>query len=104
MSSPIKTVHYTASAARKNFYGMVRDAASGAQAYEISLQGSDPVIMMSKDEFEGWLETMDILSNPVEAQSIREALADPDKETIPFDEVLEELGIKDEVRTGKKSS
>lgn len=103
MSTPIKTISYTASNARKNFYGLVREAAVGAQAYEIHLQGCEPVIMMSKEEFEGWLETMDILSNPEEAQSLREAIADTDEKTIPFDEVLKQLGIEDEVRTEKKS-
>jgi len=43
------TIH-TASQARKDFYNLVRKAGKGLATFEITLQGSEPAILMSKAE------------------------------------------------------
>lgn len=61
-----------ASTARQNFYALVRSAAAGLRSYEINLRGAKPVILMSKEELESWIETFDIMSNPEEVKAIQE--------------------------------
>ena len=55
----------TATEARKNFYMMIASAERPGAPVVITLGGLPKVIMMSFDEFEGWQETMEILSDPV---------------------------------------
>jgi len=62
---------YTASKARENLYKLIRSAANGLNSYEIKLRGEPSVILISKDELDGWIETLDILSNPEEVKAIR---------------------------------
>lgn len=62
----------TASEAREDLYNLIRKASKGPRAFEIKLRGVDSVILISKEELEGWLETLDILSNPEEREAIRE--------------------------------
>lgn len=82
---------FTASEARKNLYRLIRQTAKGLIKPEIYLQGTDqPVIMMSKEEFESWVETASL--TPSEKQALKEG-----KETntlIPHEKVLKELGLE----------
>ena len=82
---------YTASEARKNLYQLIRQAAKGLMKPEIYLQGTDqPVIMMSKEEFESLVET--VTPTPSERQALQEG--QKTNEVIPHETVLEELGLK----------
>lgn len=50
--------------------------------------------LISADEFEGWKETMDIMSDPEEAAEILERLRNKDKEeTVTFEEFKKDLGL-----------
>jgi prevent-host-death family protein len=82
----------TASQARKDFYNLIRKAGTGLQTFEITLQGSEPAILMSKSELESWRETIDILSQKEEINNIR--TAKKQKQTIPHKKMLQELGIE----------
>ena len=66
-------ISYTASEARENLYRLIASAAKGLNSYEIKLRGKPSVVLISKDEVESWLETLDILSNPSEIKAIRAA-------------------------------
>jgi len=55
-----KQAIYTASQARDNLYNLIKDASSGLSKPEITLKGSDPVILISKSEHESWLETLSL--------------------------------------------
>ena len=90
----MNTTTYTASEARSNLYKLIREASKGLKAFEIRLRGSDPVVLISKEELEGWLETMDILSNPDEAEAIRKAKKE--KKTISHKQLLKKLGLQNE--------
>jgi PHD/YefM family antitoxin component YafN of YafNO toxin-antitoxin module len=61
---------YTASDARKQFYTLIKTAASGLAPIEINLLHTDPVVMISKADYESWLETLDIMSSPEEMKAI----------------------------------
>ena len=81
----------TASEARQDLYNLIRKASKGPRAYEIKLRGVDSVILISKEELEGWLETLDILSNPEEMKAIEEGKKC--KKLIPFEEITKDLGL-----------
>jgi prevent-host-death family protein len=84
------TTTYSASEARSKLYSLIREAAKGLKAFEIKLRGSEPVILMSKEELESWQETIDIMSNPKEAKAIDKARKS--KKFISHEDVLKNLG------------
>ncbi|MBI4422995.1 MAG: type II toxin-antitoxin system Phd/YefM family antitoxin [Elusimicrobia bacterium] len=57
--------------ARKRFLSIVRDAGASYARYVITHRGRPEAVVMSADEFEGWLETLEI----AESSSWRKALA-----------------------------
>lgn len=65
-----------ASKARKQFFQLLKLAATPGQAVTITTDGGNPVVIMSQEEFEGWQETLEIMSDPVLTKNIREGLAD----------------------------
>lgn len=89
-----KTV--TATQARKDFFKLLRKAKIPGHFVRISLQGAkDDVIMMSADEWDGWMETLEIMSDPKLVRELRKA----DKELkagvkgIPWEQVKRELDL-----------
>lgn len=80
-----------ASTARQNLYTLIRSAAAGLRTYEITLRGVKPVVLMSKEELEGWLETLDIMSNPEEVRAIRAARRQ--KKLYSHQEMLRAIGL-----------
>ncbi len=91
MKKSIQTV-YTASEARDNLYTLVKHAS--VIPITIHLQGESPtdVVVMGKDEYDSWLETIEILSDSEAMQGIRESMKDTKFFTL--DEVKKELGIE----------
>ncbi|MBU0569573.1 type II toxin-antitoxin system Phd/YefM family antitoxin [Patescibacteria group bacterium] len=87
----LNTTTYTASEARKNFYSLIKSASEGLKAFEINLRGTDPVILISKDELESWQETLDVLSSPEEVMAIEKARKE--KRTISHSQLLKEIGL-----------
>ncbi len=85
------TVTLTASEARENLYNLIKKAAKGIQSFEINLRGSEPVILMSKAELEGWEETLDIMSSPEEVAAIEDARKET--KTYSHEEMKKLLGI-----------
>lgn len=54
---------FTATAARKEFFDLVKGAAEGHKTYRIQhRQGA--AVLMSEEDYEGLLETLDLLSIP----------------------------------------
>jgi prevent-host-death family protein len=87
----MNTVSYSASDARQNLYSLIKTAASGLTAVEINLRHTEPVVMVSKADYESWLETLDILSSPEEVNAIRRGRKD--KELISHAQMKRLLGI-----------
>ncbi|HYF08561.1 MAG TPA: type II toxin-antitoxin system Phd/YefM family antitoxin [Acetobacteraceae bacterium] len=42
----------------------------------VTRQGAKPVVMVSLEEWEGWMETLHLLSNPRNAESLMRSMAD----------------------------
>ena len=66
----------TATEARKNFFQLIKIAGKPGSNVTITLEGEVPVVMMSADEFEGWMETLEIMSDPQLVQDIKEGMED----------------------------
>jgi prevent-host-death family protein len=85
-----KTV-YQASDARKNFYSLLKDASLGISTYEVSNKHGDSVVMMSKNEYDGWRETLEIIDDPELMKSISKAKSQ--SELLSHSEMLKEIGL-----------
>lgn len=81
----------TASEARQDLYNLIRKASKGPRAFEIKLRGVDSVILISKEELEGWLETLDIMSSPEEMKAIEEGKKS--KKFISWESIKKELNL-----------
>jgi antitoxin YefM len=65
-----------ASAARSNFYKIIEEAGENMRQFTITHRGKPPVILMSVEEYEGWLETLDIISDRKLVTQIKHARQD----------------------------
>jgi len=87
----MNTTSYTASDARQNLYSLIKSAASGLTAIEINLRSTEPVVMISKADYDSWLETLDVLSSPDEISAIRKGRKT--KKFITHAQIKKELGL-----------
>ncbi len=65
----------TATEARQHFYRLLRKSVKGHVPVKISSRDGDAVIL-SQEDYEGLLETLELLSVPGMRKSMREARAD----------------------------
>lgn len=87
-----KTV--TASQARNGFFAMLKAIETPGTSIVITYEGQPKGVLMSVEEFEGWMETIDIMSDPEEADAIREAMREKDKgEVVTLEEFRKNLGV-----------
>lgn len=84
---------YTATEARKQFYKLLRAASQPGKRITITLEGQDPVVLMSQDDLEGWLETLEVMSDPQLVKDIKEA--EERQEWHKWEDVKKELGLED---------
>lgn len=88
-----KTV--TASEARNGFFAMLKAIETPGVSVTITYEGHPKAVLMSVEDFEGWMETLDIMSNPEEAKEILERLHNIDhEETVTFEEFKKSLRTK----------
>ena len=81
-----KTV--SATQARKQFFQLLKFAGMPGSSVTITLEGQTPLVIMSQDEFEGWQETIEIMSDPTLVKSIQEGIEDMKAgRVIPWEEV-----------------
>ncbi len=92
MNITANVITYTASEARAKLYTLIKAASTGLKSFEITLRGSDPVLIINKSELESWQETFDILSNKTEITGLRKARKQI--RNIPHDKMLKSIGIK----------
>ncbi len=86
----------SAAQAHKQFFQLLKFAGKHGNHVTILKEGQPPVLMLSKDEFEGWVETMEIMSDPQLMKDIQEGIED--KETIPWSEVKKMHSINSKKR------
>jgi len=66
----------TATEARKNFYAVIDEAEHPGVAVAITHEGTPKVVVMSFEEYEGWQETMEIMSDSELDKELEEAVKD----------------------------
>lgn len=63
-----------ANEARTNFYQILNEAENKLQQFTITLRGKAKAVIMSIEEFSGWQETLEIISNKSLVQSLKKGL------------------------------
>jgi len=61
--------------ARKDLQALVEKVNSDAEPTIICGEGGEWAVLMSLDEFNAWQETLYLLSNPINAERLRESIA-----------------------------
>ena len=79
----------TTSNAKAHFIAMVRKAHELGQTYLITHRGEESAVLLSSEDYEGLLETLDILKNNKVALSIADSLEDFKKgDVYSFEDVI----------------
>jgi len=79
---------------RKKLFKIVKEIQKPDTYYEFTIEGEPRVILMSKDEFDSIMETMEIMSDPRIMKDIEKAEEEYKKgEYVSWDEVKKELGF-----------
>ncbi|MBN2483247.1 MAG: type II toxin-antitoxin system Phd/YefM family antitoxin [Candidatus Omnitrophica bacterium] len=79
----------TTSNAKAKFISMVRKVHDLGQAYMITHRGEDSAVLLSHEDYEGLLETIDILKNNKIIAEIMQSLKDLEEGVIhSFEEVV----------------
>lgn len=66
----------SATHARQQFFKLLEQAAKPGHNVTVTMEGEPRVVLMSVEEYEGWVETLEIMSDPELMQQIREGIAD----------------------------
>lgn len=61
---------------RKDFFNVLDKVEKTNIPYTITVNGQPKAVIMNAEEYEGWLETMDIMSNPETVRGIEEGKKD----------------------------
>jgi antitoxin YefM len=89
----MKTI--TATEAKKKFLALIREADSTFERYLVTRNGDPKVVLMAVDDYESWIETLEILCDKKAMSEIRKARRELKAgKGIPLAAVLEELGVK----------
>lgn len=62
-----------ATKARKNFFKLIDENSKPGRSTFISVDGVPKVVMMSAEDFEGWMETLEIMSDPKLMKELEES-------------------------------
>ena len=81
-----------ASDAKKRLLELIREADESFERYCITRNGEPKAVLMSVDDYEGWLETLEILSDKEAVAEIKKARRELDQgKGIHFEKVLEKI-------------
>lgn len=76
---------------RDHFTSILRDVSRLYGRYIITKKGKPEAVLMSYEEFEGWLETLEIMSSAKTAKRIKEARAKARRgEVVSFEKAFKE--------------
>ena len=80
--------------ARDSLPDLVNRAATKLDEFVITVNGKPKAVLMSSEEFEGWKETIDILSDPELVQDIRQGEDDIKAGSmLSLEELKKDLGV-----------
>ncbi|HEX9664736.1 MAG TPA: type II toxin-antitoxin system Phd/YefM family antitoxin [Patescibacteria group bacterium] len=89
-----KSTTLRATEARRKFFEILKDIDKLNRVYTITLDGRLKAVILSVDEYESWLETMDIMKNSKLMKDIKESAKKFKKgEYQTLEEVLAEEGF-----------
>ena len=63
-----------ANIARSNFYQILNEASDKLRQFTITLRGKQKAVIMSAEEYAGWMETLEIVSDKKLMKSIKTGL------------------------------
>lgn len=82
----------TATEAKKRLLELVRNADESFERYCISRNGEPKAVLMSIEDYEGWIETLEILSSKDALPEIKKARRELESgKGIPFRKILERM-------------
>ncbi|MDO8487268.1 MAG: type II toxin-antitoxin system Phd/YefM family antitoxin [Candidatus Curtissbacteria bacterium] len=80
--------------ARNKFAELIDDASKMFSRFTITRNGKPEAVLMSKDEYDALIDTLEILSNPVTMASIRRGEKDIKAGRVkPLEDVLKDLKL-----------
>jgi len=81
--------------AKRSLSAIIKDVDEKYDRFAITRNGVSKAVLLSSDEFDGLLETIDILSNKEEREAITRAKKQVRKgETIAFKDIKSKYGLK----------
>ena len=66
----------SATKARKEFFKLIEATKRPGRHITLTVDGEPEVVMMSYEDYEGWLETLDIMSDPTLMKGIKKGMED----------------------------
>ncbi|MEX1051827.1 MAG: type II toxin-antitoxin system Phd/YefM family antitoxin [Patescibacteria group bacterium] len=80
--------------ARKNFAEVVDKISNAGARYTLTVNGRPKVVMLNAEEYDSWMETLDIMSNPETVKSIKQSEKEfREGKFITLDELNKQLGL-----------
>jgi antitoxin YefM len=84
--------YLTITEAKKRLLELLRESDESFERYCITRNGEPKAVLLSVDEYESWLETMEIMSSPDAIADIRKARRELDAgKGIAFEKIVEKL-------------
>jgi prevent-host-death family protein len=81
--------------AKKNLSSIVKDVEEKYDRFTVTRNGVDKAVILSSEEFEGLLETLDVLSSREEREAVARAREQVKRgETMPLDAVKQKHRLK----------
>ena len=79
---------------RKNFFDILDKVSQTNVPYTITVKGKPKAVIMNAEEYESWMETLDIMSNPETVKGIEESKKELARgEYVTLDELMEERNL-----------
>lgn len=86
----MKTI--TATEAKKRLLELLREADQSFERYCITRNSEPKAVLMSIDDYEGWIETLEIMSSKDGLKEIKKARRELEEgKGVPFEKILEHL-------------
>jgi len=82
----------TTTEAKKRLLELIRDTDTSFERYLITRNGEPKAILMSVDDYEGWIETLELMNDPEAIGQIRKARKELDAgKGVSFESIREKL-------------
>ena len=82
----------TATDAKKRLLELIRESDESFERYMITRNGEPKAVLMSVDDYEGWIETLEVMSSKDALAEIKKARRELDAgKGVPFEKVLEKI-------------